>query len=147
MMRIKILIILTCFFFILSCNEKIENPNAPTELTNDTDSAKLEFMEDPYLHCPNYDPILEYQKARLSYYIINNGTAPTISFIYVVVEICDITTDKMIFRYQGLVRQTELPVGWSFNGTLIFDMETEIWDKYVSGEAYKEVKIIGGNTN
>jgi len=143
-MRIKILALgLACLFFILSCKKGIENPYSP-ELP-ELSQANLEFMEEPNLHCPDYDSLLEYQEARLSYYIINRGSVSTISWIYVVIKIFDAIEDKIIFEYQGLVRQTELPVGWSFNGTLLFDMETSIWDKYVNGEAYKEVGIVGGN--
>ena len=142
-MKSKASILIVSFFILIACSGNIDNPYSPK--SPPVKYPKLEFYEEPELYCPSYNPLAENQAVCLSYFIINNGETSTISFIEISLKIIEVDIERVIFEYQRVVREEALPPGWSFNGTLLFDVGTSIWDKYITKDAYEEVNIIGGN--
>jgi len=147
-MRNKILILGLIFFALIACEKGIENPYSPEP---ELPQAKLEFYSDPYLYCPSYDPLLRYQEVRLSFKMKNNGNAIYVwSYFYIDLKLYDPTPFTLLFADVFFVDipSGSLPIGHAMEGTLYFDVETIIWDRYVNAEdAYKVATIISADTD
>ena len=111
-----------------------------------TREALMEFYTLPYFRCPSYDPLAEYQSVSVVYYVINNGCVPARN-IYIVVRIWDTISREMYIEEELLVTTSELLVGWSKSGECSFNFRTDIWDKYVTGEAYHKFTMNWDNVN
>ena len=111
-----------------------------------TREALMEFYTLPYLRCPDYDPLAEYQSARVVYYIINNGCVPARN-IRIVLRIWNTQSRQLLLEKELLIRSDELRVGWSQSGSVGFQIKTSIWDKDVTGEAYHKFTMNWDNVN
>ena len=152
-MKIKFLILGLFLTFFISCTE-IENPYSPniSDPPEETKEALIEFItHEPWFDCPDYNPLLEYQRIHFYYHVANNGTAPAEN-INIIVRMYDSANNGLLFEILLPVLADKLcpPNGGCPHDIGVgtsFEMDTNTWDKYVNGEAYKDLEIIWQDVN